>query len=64
MIKSPLAKLLTAKVLAATLTVFAGGGVALAASTGTFSGSAPASQPPAPAASSTSAPAGGLLVAP
>jgi hypothetical protein len=40
MIKSPLAKLLTIKVLAASLVVGAGGGVALAASTGTFSGSA------------------------
>ena len=51
MIKSPLAKLLTTKVLAAGLTLFAGGGVALAASTGTFSGSAPAaahSSAPAP----------------
>ena len=65
MIKSPLAKLLTAKVLAATLTVFAGGGVALAASTGTFSGAGPAgSHTPGPAVSSTSAPAGRPLIAP
>jgi MgtE intracellular N domain len=64
MIKSPLAKLLTTKVLAAALTVFAGGGVALAASTGTFSGPGPAAQTPGPAASSASAPAVGPLVAP
>jgi hypothetical protein len=65
MIKSPLAKLLTAKVIAAGLTVFAGGGVALAASTGTFSSPGPASsQTPGPAVSSTSAPAGNPLVAP
>ena len=63
MIKSPLAKLLTAKVIAAALTVFAGGGVALAASTGTFSGPGPAaSQTPGPAVSPTSA--GNPLVAP
>jgi len=41
MIKSPLAKILTVKVIAAALAV-GGGGVALAASTGTFSGSTPA----------------------
>jgi hypothetical protein len=41
MIKSPLAKILTVKVIAAALAV-GGGGVALAASTGTFSGSSPA----------------------
>ena len=65
MIKSPLAKLLTAKVLAAALTVFAGGGVALAASTGSFSGPGPASSPsPGPATSSTSAPGGVLPVSP
>ena len=64
MIKSPLAKLLTTKVIAAALTVFAGGGVALAASTGTFSGPGPAAQTPGPAVSSTSAPAGNPLVAP
>jgi hypothetical protein len=63
MIKSPLAKLLTAKVIAAALTVSAGGGVALAASTGTFSGPGPAvSQTPGPAVSPTSA--GNPLVAP
>ena len=55
MIKSPLAKLLTAKVIAASVAVFATGGVALAASTGalTGSGSSPgsgsASLPPGPA---------------
>jgi MgtE intracellular N domain len=65
MIKSPLAKILTTKVLAATLTVFAGGGVALAASTGSFSGPGPAtSLTPGPAATSTSAPAGAPLVTP
>lgn len=41
MIKSPLAKILTVKVIAAALAV-GGGGVALAASTGTFSGPSPA----------------------
>jgi hypothetical protein len=41
MIKSPLAKILTVKVIAAALAV-GGGGVALAASTGTFSGTSPA----------------------
>ena len=45
MIKSPLAKILTVKVIAAALAVTAGGGVALAASTGTFSGSSPAASP-------------------
>ena len=65
MIKSPLAKILTTKVLAATLTVFAGGGVALAASTGSFSGPGPStSLTPGPAATSTSAPAGDPLVSP
>src|SRR5580704_5579209 len=65
MIKSPLAKLLTAKVIAAALTVSAGGGVALAAGTGTFSGPGPASHTtPGPVASSTSAPAVGPLVTP
>jgi hypothetical protein len=67
MIKSPLAKILTTKVLAATLTVFAGGGVALAASTGSFSGPGPAtSLTPGPAATSTStsAPVGAPLVTP
>lgn len=64
MIKSPLAKLLTAKMIAAALTVFAGGGVALAASTGTFSGPGPASQTPGPGTSSTPAPAGGPIVVP
>ena len=40
MIKSPLAKLLTAKVIAASVAVFATGGVAVAASTGALTGSA------------------------
>src|SRR6185437_16252020 len=39
MIKSPLARLLTAKVIAASVAVFATGGVALAASTGALTGS-------------------------
>ncbi len=64
MIKSPLAKLLTTKIIAAALTVFAGGGVALAASTGTFSGPGPASQTPGAVVSSTPAPAGGPIVVP
>jgi hypothetical protein len=64
MIKSPLAKLLTTKVIAAALTVSVGGGVALAASTGTFSGPGPASLSPTSAASSTSAPGGVPLVSP
>ncbi len=38
MIKSPLAKLLTAKVVAASLAAFATGGVALAAGTGVIGG--------------------------
>ena len=42
MIKSPLAKLLTTKVLATALAAFTTGGVALAASTGAFTGSGPA----------------------
>ena len=45
MIKSPLAKILTVKVLASVLVVGASGGVALAASTGTFSSSGPGSGP-------------------
>jgi MgtE intracellular N domain len=53
MIKSPLAKLLTVKVIAGTLTVFAGGGVALAATTGTFSGPGPAAVSPGPTASAS-----------
>jgi hypothetical protein len=64
MIKSPLAKLLTAKMIAAALTVFAGGGVALAASTGTFSGPGPGTQTPNPARSWSPAPAGGPVVVP
>jgi len=39
MLKSPISRILTGKILAASLAVFATGGVALAASTGTFSGS-------------------------
>ena len=67
MIKSPLAKILTVKVLASVLVVGASGGVALAASTGTFSssGSGPG---PASGASSAAAPvtppAGGFIPAP
>jgi hypothetical protein len=45
MINSPLAKLLTAKALAATLAVAVTGGVALAASTGILSGPKPALRP-------------------
>ena len=67
MIKSPLAKILTVKVLASVLVVGASGGVALAASTGTFSssGSGPG---PAYGGSSVAAPvtppAGGFIPAP
>src|SRR6202042_593158 len=65
MIKSPVAKLLTAKALAAALAVFVTGGVALAASTGALSGPT-SSQPsgtgqpasPPPATSSPGAPTG------
>src|SRR5579864_4439299 len=39
MLKSPISRILTGKILAASLAVFATGGVALAATTGTFSGS-------------------------
>src|SRR6202035_4450442 len=65
MIKSPLAKLLTAKVIAASVAVFATGGVALAASTGarTGSGSGPgrgsASLSSGPASVSASVSVGG-----
>jgi hypothetical protein len=45
MIKSPLAKIVSVKILASVLVVGASGGVALAASTGTFSGSGPGSEP-------------------
>lgn len=64
MIKSPLAKILTTKVIVAALTVFAGGGVALAASTGSFSGPGASSHTPGPAPSSASAPAVAPLVTP
>lgn len=66
MIKSPLAKILTVKILASVLVVGASGGVALAASTGTFSGSGsgPGSEP-AHGGSSVAAPvtppAGGFI---
>jgi hypothetical protein len=66
MIKSPLAKILTVKILASVLVVGASGGVALAASTGTFSGSGsgPGSEP-AHGGSSVTAPvtppAGGFI---
>ena len=56
MIKSPLAKILSVKILASVLVVGASGGVALAASTGTFSGSGPGSEP-AHGGSSVTAPA-------
>jgi hypothetical protein len=65
MIKSPLAKILTVKVLASVLVVGASGGVALAASTGTFTGSGPGpGSAPASAGSSVAAqvtPPGGAL---
>ena len=67
MIKSPLAKILTVKVLASVLVVGASGGVALAASTGTFSSSGSGSGP-ASGGSSVAAPvtppAGGFIPAP
>lgn len=56
MIKSPLAKILTVKVIAAALAVGAGGSVALAASTGTFSGSSPATSRTNVATSATPVP--------
>jgi hypothetical protein len=60
MIKSPLAKILTVKVIAAALAVSVGGGVALAASTGTFPGSSPAPSQTSTARPVTSVP--GLTV--
>src|SRR6266702_1798501 len=67
MIKSPLAKILTVKVLASVLVVGASGGVALAASTGTFSSSG-SSSGPASGGSSVAAPvtppAGGFIPSP
>jgi hypothetical protein len=60
MIKSPIAKILTVKVIAAALAVTAGGGVALAASTGTFSGPSPAPSQTSTASPVTSVP--GLTV--
>ena len=67
MIKSPLAKILTVKIFASVLVVGASGGVALAASTGTFSGSGPGSEP-AHGGSSVTAPvtppAGGFIPSP
>jgi hypothetical protein len=54
MIKSPLAKILTVKVIASVLAVGASGGVALAASTGTFSSSDPGSAPSFGGSSATS----------
>jgi len=56
MIKSPLAKILTVKVLASVLAVGASGGVALAASTGTFSGGPGSGSGPASGGSSVAAP--------
>jgi hypothetical protein len=58
-------RLITGKVLAMSLLAAAAtGGVALAASTGSFSGPGPSSQTPGPAPSSTSAAAGGPRVSP
>jgi hypothetical protein len=67
MIKSPLAKILTVKVIASVLAVGASGGVALAASTGTFSSSNPGSAPSFGGSSTTSSvtpPAGFIPSAP
>ena len=67
MIKSPLAKILTVKVLASVLVVGASGGVALAASTGTFSSSGPGSGPAyggSSVAAPVTPPAGGFIPAP
>ena len=64
MIKSPLAKILTVKILASVLVVGASGGVALAASTGTFSGSGPGSEPGhggSSVAAPVTPPAGGFI---
>jgi hypothetical protein len=67
MIKSPLAKILTVKVLASVLVVGASGGVALAASTGTFSSSGPGSRPEgggSGVAAPVTPPAGGIIPSP
>ena len=67
MIKSPLAKILTVKVLASVLVVGASGGVALAASTGTFSSSGSGSEPAyggSSVAAPVTPPAGGFIPAP
>jgi len=67
MIKSPLAKILTVKVLASVLVVGASGGVALAASTGTFSSSGPGSGPAyggSSVAAPVTPPAGGFIPSP
>jgi hypothetical protein len=64
MIKSPLAKILTVKILASVLVVGASGGVALAASTGTFSGSGSGSEPGhggSSVAAPVTPPAGGFI---
>ena len=64
MIKSPLAKILTVKVLASVLVVGASGGVALAASTGTFSSSGSGSGPAyggSSVAAPVTPPAGGFI---
>jgi len=66
MIKSPLAKILTVKVLASVLVVGASGGVALAASTGTFSSSGSGSGPAyggSSVAAPVTPPAGGFIPA-
>ena len=62
MIKSPLARLLTAKVLGAALAVLATGGVALAATTGVLSG--PASSPGHPASPQAAGPGTGQASSP
>jgi hypothetical protein len=67
MIKSPLAKILTVKVLASVLVVGASGGVALAASTGTFSSSGSGSGPAyggSSVAAPVTPPAGGFIPSP
>ncbi len=67
MIKSPLAKILTVKVLASVLVVGASGGVALAASTGTFSSSGSSSGPASGGSSvapPVTPPAGGFIPSP
>jgi hypothetical protein len=64
MLKSPLARILTTKIIAAALLVTATGGVALAASTGTFSGSAPNSGGNSAAAPALTPPSPGAQASP